>query len=644
MIKYPTRSQYDDALGAPRIAFKSELLQSAQFLKLNDTHLRSGGSFACLAKTKIENVNWAVRLLLKEQVNLEVRYQEICSKLIGKCNFLVDVKYFSEEIQVEGGNQRFPLILMQWVEGEQLRKYVFDLCVREDVEGIFALRAAISDLSISMREFGIAHGDLSPENVQVLGPSSEPKLVLLDYDSMWMPWKPDLRCDVGITDLQHKSRTNPIGPHADQMAFLLIDTALDFLLKKPSMGAYLELFDRRFLFTVDEFIDGNSTLVSSLNKACPESCEVLKSYIFGSYEVWMSSSVSLSGLVVRDLADEMEISSKDLLIICNRVWPGSWSSNKELTLSQIKFIKNHIAENGSKNFAGDAVPVSSAFSVFSEANWMKAMVIEEEALVQSGDPLAIEASDGDIDAMLNLGQMAEADTSTDRNLWFARHWYSKAASNGDVNGMLLLADLLERMGVIEEPDGAWHWYRAAALTGDDNAMAMNNYGAFLISREGHEKEATDWVKKACDLEPGNLTYQGNLEIFFVELRRLAEEFNKNGLDKMKQLSFVEAEVFFFTAASFNPERIDIAMNLASSLKKQKKFSDAEIYYRHAAEAGNISAMKNMAFLLVNAGRYFGFDGAERWLLRLVELENTNSNQTNLARLLALKKNKKLRGH
>ena len=344
MIKYPTRSQYDDALGAPRIAFKSELLQSAKFLKVRDTHQRSTGSFAFLAKAEIENVNWAVRLLLKEQANLEVRYQEICSKLIGKCDFLVNVKYFSEEIQVEGGDQRFPLILMQWVEGEQLKDYVFDLCEREDIEGIFALRAAISDLSISMRGFGIAHGDLSPENVQVLGPSSEPKLVLLDYDSMWMPWKPDLRCDVGITDLQHKSRTNPIGPHADQMAFLLIDTALDFLLKKPSMGAHIELFDRKFLFTVDEFLSGNSTLLSAVNKACPESCEVLKSYILGPYDLWMSSGESLSGLVVRDLADEMEISSKKLLMTCNQVWPGSWSSNRELTLSQIKVIKNHFAK------------------------------------------------------------------------------------------------------------------------------------------------------------------------------------------------------------------------------------------------------------------------------------------------------------
>ncbi len=642
MIKYPTRSQYDDALGAPRIAFKSDNLQSAKFLKVNDSHVRSGGAFACLAKTEIENVNWAVRLLLKEQANLEVRYQEICSKLIGKCDFLVDVKYFSEEIQVEGADQRFPLILMQWVEGKELKKYVFDLCARGDVEGLFALRVAISELSISMRGFGIAHGDLSPENVQVLGPSSDPKLVLLDYDSMWMPWKPDLRCDVGITDLQHKSRTNPIGPHADQMAFLLIDTALDFLLKKPSMGAHIELFDRKFLFTVDEFIGGNSTLVSAVNKACPESCEVLKSYILGSYEVWMPSSDSLSGLSVRDLADEMEISSKKLLIICNQVWPGSWSSNRELTLSQIRFIKNHFAKNGSKNLAGDSVPVSNAFSEFSEDNWMMAMVKEERALVQSGDPVAIAASDDDVDAMVNLGQIAEAETLTARNLWLARHWYRKAASKGDINAMLFLADLLERMGVIEEPDGAWHWYRTAALTGDDNAM--NNYGVFLYSREGYIKEAIDWVKKARDLVPGDLTYQGNLETFFDELHRLAEEYNSNGLDKMKRLDFAEGEVFFLKAVSLDPENIEFAMNLANSLKMQKKFSDAEIYYLRAAEAGNIIAMKNMASLLVNTRRHFGPDGAERWLLRLVELESTNSNRTQLAKLLALKKIKKLRGH
>jgi hypothetical protein len=384
------------------------------------------------------------------------------------------------------------------------------------------------------------------------------------------------------------------------MAFLLIDTALDFLLKKPKTGTDLNLFDRKFLFTVDEFIEGNSTLVRDVNKACPESCEVLKSYIFGPYDLWMSSGESLSGLVVRDLADEMEISSKKLLMKCNQVWPGSWSSNRELTLSQIKFIKNHFAKNGSKSLAGDSVPVSNAFSEFSEDNWMKAIEIEVEKLFNSGDPFVIAASDDDIDAMVRLGQMAEAETSTDRNLWLARHWYRNAASKGDINAMLFLADLLERMGVIEEPDGAWHWYRAAALTGDDSAM--NNYGVFLYSREDHIEEAIDWVKKARDLKPEDLTYQGNLDTF-----------------------------------------IEFALDFANSLKKQKKFSDAEIYYLIAAEAGNISAMKNMASLLVNTRRFFGFDGAERWLLRLVELENTKSNQKRLAKLLALKTNKKLRG-
>ena len=636
MIKYPTRSQYDDALGVPRIAFKSELLQSAKFLKVRDTHQRSTGSFAFLAKAEIENVNWAVRLLLKEQANLEVRYQEICSKLIGKCDFLVNVKYFSEEIQVEGGDQRFPLILMQWVEGVQLKDYVFDLCEREDIEGIFALRAAISDLSISMREFGIAHGDLSPENVQVLGPSSDPKLVLLDYDSMWMPWIPDLRCDVGITDLQHKSRTNPIGPHADQMAFLLIDTALDFLSKKPKTGTDLNSFDRKFLFTVDEFIEGKSTLVGDVNKACPELCEVLKSYILGPYDLWMSSGESLSGLVVRDLADEMEISSKKLLTICNQVWPGSWSSNRELTLSQIKVIKNHFAKNNSNNFAGGAVPVTSTFSEFSEANWMMAMAIEEEKLVQSGEPLVIEASEGDIDAMMNLGQLAEADSSTDRNLWFARHWYRKAAISGDVNAMLHLADLLERMGVVEEPEGARHWYRAAALTGD--LTGMNNFGVFLDSIGVNPQEAVAWVKSASEGDPTNLTFLQNFENLSTKLVPAAQALNTLGLEKLRKNKFAEAEGLFREAINLSPRQIEIVLNLADSLKVQGRLKDAEPHYLRAAEAGNIRAMKCMVSLLFNDGRKYGTTGAEGWQAKLCEVETTYQNLKILARMRAGKIN------
>ena len=81
MIKYPTRSQYDDALGVPRLAFKSELLQSAKFLKVRDTHQRSTGSFAFLAKAEIENQKQAAITDLKNQVaDLSVQLAEVLLK------------------------------------------------------------------------------------------------------------------------------------------------------------------------------------------------------------------------------------------------------------------------------------------------------------------------------------------------------------------------------------------------------------------------------------------------------------------------------------------------------------------------------------------------------------------------------------
>ena len=617
MTRYPTRTQYDEALGSPHEVFQSEILRTSTFEINDEKYVRSGGAFACLGKTIIEGNDWAIRLLLKEQSNLEIRYKEIRSRLLDKCSFLVDVEYLAEEIKIEGSSERFPLIKMEWVKGTLLGIWIQNLCRSEDLLGINALRLALADVQMQMCELKIAHGDISPENIQVLGTTDAPRIVLLDYDSMWMPWIPDLRCDVGITNLQHPNRTNPIGPFADQMAFLLIDIALEFLMVSPSSGLDPVSFDGKFLASVKEFSSGELKLVQEIKKTCPESSLRLLSYINGPYDVQVSTFSTPSGFTVRDLSEDLEISGRDLLKVCNQLWPGDWSLNRQLTSIQVRTLRNCFADSVLNveqfSFAmQDLYGVHQTDRSSVAKNKNEVLQFEFKNLLReklSGYMQAIkifeEALAGDIDAMVEIGKICHKHDLRAIPFGSAEYWYRLAAARESIGAMFLLSDLLKKENRLTGDDGAEHWL-ALGLKDNDH-VEINNYGVYLYEIEMYE-EALSWFTKAVLLEPNEKVYKNNLENTSINLKQrdglqksilrqamsaseltlnyrhkteLGERLIQDGIKAMKDGHYATAQSKFGDAIRVCINKLEAHQNMAICLQKQNKHTDAKIHFEIA---------------------------------------------------------------
>ena len=315
--KWPGIGLYEQALDDCSWAFKSLDLRQLQVLRTPRSNIRSSGRFACVAKALIFGEHWAVRLLTREQPNLSERYRlvEMLKKDLP-INFL-DVRYFEDEVRVDSSGHYFPVVLVRWSEGIPLGEYLLGLCVKESVDEIHALRESFANLQSNLRARDLAHGDLSADNILVLGTPMKPQLVLVDYDSLWSPQIKELKCAVSnLGPMQHPGRGNPIGPNADQMAFRIFDAVLAFLELAPRHGSGHFAFENRFLVTAEELANGRSEIAGLVHRFVPEEAKAARDLFFAPFEV------AVIEISVREFCEENSLSLVSVLRAAKKLWPG----------------------------------------------------------------------------------------------------------------------------------------------------------------------------------------------------------------------------------------------------------------------------------------------------------------------------------
>jgi len=98
-----------------------------------------------------------------------------------ECNHFDDVLYVS----LGGKGQWYPLQVMEWVEGATLTREVNERVKSDDRLGLSRLADSWESLLRSIKEDGVVHGDLHPDNVIVMPKTGQ--LRLIDYDTMVIP-------------------------------------------------------------------------------------------------------------------------------------------------------------------------------------------------------------------------------------------------------------------------------------------------------------------------------------------------------------------------------------------------------------------------------------------------------------------------
>jgi len=192
-----------------------------------------------------------------------------------KTTYLTPIKYLENELFVDSKNTsktEFPVLLMDWVEGMTLDKYikmyVHRYQIAEDIDEMLeSQRKAVellangyeldhlayqfSLLAIWLLQQPFAHGDLKPDNILVLNDGS---LVLVDYDGMFVPAMRGQKArELGSPDFRHPLRNeDDFDEHIDDFPLSSILLSLLAISNEPSL---LEKYggDGRLLFSENDY-------------------------------------------------------------------------------------------------------------------------------------------------------------------------------------------------------------------------------------------------------------------------------------------------------------------------------------------------------------------------------------------------------
>ena len=186
-MNYPLISEYVEAIKAAEDNFE-QLKHLRPVLGEDGEPVMTSGNFAVVFKMKDEQTGklHAVKCFLKEQEGRAEAYRQIAEELeYVSSTFLTPIKYLDKELFVDSSNSEdseFPVLLMDWVEGQTLDKYI-----REHIDDQYELSLLayqFSRLAMWLMPQPFAHGDLKPDNILV---KEDGTLVLVDYDGMYVP-------------------------------------------------------------------------------------------------------------------------------------------------------------------------------------------------------------------------------------------------------------------------------------------------------------------------------------------------------------------------------------------------------------------------------------------------------------------------
>jgi hypothetical protein len=254
-VSWPTPQEYNEAIQNP-----------AQ--NVADPELRSGsvettalglprpitGNFASVYRLNCSGRDWAVRCFWREYADMQQRYAAISAHLRSHpLPYTVGFEYLPQGIRVRG--VWYPILKMEWVEGELLGAYV-ERHLR-DTHSLTSLANRWREMVLALEDAGVAHGDLQHGNVLVV----KGALRLVDYDAMYVPaLRGKGSHELGHQHYQHPGRTErDFGPGLDRFSALVIECSLRALAREPDLWSTLQAGDESLLFRRGDLTDPNAS-------------------------------------------------------------------------------------------------------------------------------------------------------------------------------------------------------------------------------------------------------------------------------------------------------------------------------------------------------------------------------------------------
>lgn len=310
-MQYPLISEY---VAAIRDA-KENLDELAYLEPVLDNHgepYRSSGAFAVVFKMKNPKTgrNYALKCFTDEQEGRGEAYRQIAEELeFVDSTYITAVKYLEQELFVDSScnDEMFPVLLMDWVDGETMETYVADNYADNHAMAMLCYR--FCKMAGWLRSQSFAHGDIKPDNIMV---RPDGTLTLVDYDGMYVAaMKGRKSPTIGTKDFAHPLRTvDDFDETIDDFALAVIALSLKAISLDPSLYTTYGASDR-LLFAANDFLDlSKSKVLSALQGllADEELKTLLSMFLMASAKKSLSMcSFRLFGLEVPHCEQPMEV-------------------------------------------------------------------------------------------------------------------------------------------------------------------------------------------------------------------------------------------------------------------------------------------------------------------------------------------------
>ncbi|MET0646317.1 MAG: Ada metal-binding domain-containing protein [Pyrinomonadaceae bacterium] len=253
---WPSARNYAEAVQCPLVCFEEPSLK--RMLPAVDRlgmPLVTSGQFAYVFKLNPGDgggETLAVRCFRGFLGDREERYRALDAHLNAhRIAALPRFKYLPKGILVAG--RRYPVLVMEWVEGSTLDVYLDEAVGRRDA--LLHLADEWVRLITALRDAGIAHGDLQHGNIIVEGG----RLRLVDLDGMFVPALRGLKAsEVGHQHYQHPARdVAHFSSDTDNFSALVVYLSLISLAERPEL--WREHHDENLLFTRADFSDPDAS-------------------------------------------------------------------------------------------------------------------------------------------------------------------------------------------------------------------------------------------------------------------------------------------------------------------------------------------------------------------------------------------------
>lgn len=275
-MSWPTMTDYQEAIQNPHLCFNdSDLKHGSPEPDLLGLPRPVTGGFASVYQMNCNGRKYAVRCFLRQYPDRERRYTIISSHLKkAGLPFMVDFEFLPQGIKV--GNQWYPILKMEWVEGDPLNKHIEENINNQ--RAIQDLAEKFLKLTADLRLASISHGDLQHGNILVVNG----ELILIDYDGMYVPGLKNMSSqELGHRNYQHPSRTEKdFGPELDNFSAWVIYLSLVALGTDKKLWQRAGDSDECLLFRQRDFENPDtSSILSTLRQSQDRQVQALAAFL-----------------------------------------------------------------------------------------------------------------------------------------------------------------------------------------------------------------------------------------------------------------------------------------------------------------------------------------------------------------------------